>query len=144
MKVSKHFSRFVATVLRRFSPGYNPRADVFGGVALNGRPWNGGAVNALECLYLYESRGIDALAQCSDAAGFRELYERKCGMDLTIGMWKEDLNTFGALHRRAFVMELAREFPISFLYRTGIVALGGFRDIKQVGMSLGWMARGRR
>ena len=75
--------RFQLQHILKFSPGYDPSADVFG----RGAHSTVGAVSPEEALFNYETGGV--VSPCTNPEKFTELRQRKAMMDLTIQMWKD-------------------------------------------------------
>ena len=127
-------------VLKRFSPGYNPRA-AHGQFQYNEIPH--GPTTPEEAYWLFQARGIHPI-ECMDSKSFYSLCERKAGMDLTIAMWKEEVRDYQrgvtAYERvvvpQSITIEKCGEFPVSFLERIGLLKMVGL-TIKQVGMRRG-------
>lgn len=125
-------------ILKRFSPGYDPQA----GVVETTTDWPLGTATPEEAYWRYQERG--ERMPCADPAKVRELLQRKAGMDLTVGMWKDTIRECQrgttAYEKwavpQSMVVELAGEFPVSFLDGIGLCAMVGM-TIKQIGMRLG-------
>lgn len=100
-------------------------------------------VNSPEDAYwLWQERGI--ITACSDPVRFRELCERKAGMDLTIAMWKAEIkqmqSSASVLERilapQSIVLDLCAEFPVSWLKQIGLLDLVGL-SVRQCGLRRG-------
>ena len=115
-------------IINKFPCGYDPQATVFS-CAQDQQPDPHGA-SAGEALFIYESTG--RVVPCADPDAFRVMRQRKAAMDLTIAMWKEDMEIYyraGAMSGTRWpCFVLARDIvlsgiPASFLKQIGLLDL---------------------
>lgn len=113
----------------RFSPDYRS-TGVFSDKEWGSTkpPWHDSEVSPEEALYIWESFGQDAYEICNDKAKFIELISRKDGMNLTISMWKDSIlsnksEKFGRMMNIMLLAELAREHPVEWLEKIGLIEL---------------------
>lgn len=134
-------------ILKRFTPGYNPAVNVFGEFTPKGRPAGKVTRSGIEAYWLYQERG--ELHPTDQPEVFRDIYERASCKTLTIEMWKDTIRSFfctdsidntcqcrhlwtGVLAAQSFVLELAADFPVSWLDSVGLLKMVGL-TIRQVG-----------